>query len=210
MKKILIVIGSFILLQSAIAQVIRDHRKNPKTIDKPITPPVTVISDATTLYAPQVVLFEHANFTGQSKSFGIGTFRLNNVADINDAGSSIRVAPGMVAVIYEHASEAKIDTWTILYTPPNRGKYNGKLTITNKRLLYDAKFDVSAKGLLSEALFIKWGSEGYLEIDKADIKEVQKSFLAKKAIVTLTEDSKHTFIYGELNVDKGAWAIKSN
>jgi len=109
-------------------------------------------------------------------------------------------------------NEAKIDTWTILYIPPNGGKYNGKLTITNKRLLYDAKFDVSAKGLLSEALFIKWGSEGFLEINKADIKDVQveKSFLAKKAVVTLTDGSKHTFNYGVLNVDKVAEAIRSN
>src|SRR5687767_12492696 len=107
--------------------------------------------------------------------------------------------------------ESKIDTWTIPYIPPNGGKYNGKLTITNKRLLYDAKFDVSAKGLLSEALFIKWGSEGFLEINKSDIKDVQveKSFLAKKAIVTLSDESKHTFNYGALNVDKVAEAIKS-
>lgn len=109
-------------------------------------------------------------------------------------------------------NETKIDTWAILYIPPNGGKYNGKLTITNKRLLYDAKFDVSAKGLLSEAMFMKWGSEGFLEINKADIKDVQveKSFLAKKAIVTLQDDSKHTFNYGALNVDKVAEAIKSN
>ena len=109
-------------------------------------------------------------------------------------------------------NETKIDTWTILYIPPNGGKYNGKLTITNQRLLYDAKFDVSAKGLLSEALFIKWGSEGYLEIDKADIKDVQveKSFLAKKVILTLADGSRHTFNYGALNVDKVAEAIKSN
>jgi hypothetical protein len=109
-------------------------------------------------------------------------------------------------------NETKIDTWTILYIPPNGGKYNGKLTITNKRLLYDAKFDVSAKGLLSEALFIKWGSEGYLEIDKSAITDVQieKSFLAKKAIITLKDGSKHTFNYGALNVDKVAEAIRSN
>ena len=107
--------------------------------------------------------------------------------------------------------ETKIDTWTILYIPPGGGKYNGKLTITNKRLLYDAKYDVSAKGLLSEAMFIKWGSEGYLEINKADIKDVQveKSFLAKKAIVTLTDGSKHVFNYGALNVDKLAEVIKA-
>ena len=107
--------------------------------------------------------------------------------------------------------ETKIDTWTILYIPPGGGKYNGKLTVTNKRLLYDAKYDVSAKGLLSEALFIKWGSEGYLEINKSDITDVsvEKSFLAKKAIVTLTDGSKHIFNYGALNVDKVAEAIKA-
>ena len=107
--------------------------------------------------------------------------------------------------------ESKIDTWTILYVPPNGGKYNGKLTITNKRLLYDAKFDVTAKGFLSELLFVKWGSEGYLEINKSDIQDVQveKSFLAKKAVVTLKDGSRHVFNYGALNVDKVAEAIKS-
>jgi hypothetical protein len=109
------------------------------------------------------------------------------------------------------ADENIIDTWTILYIPPGGGKYNGKLTITNKRLLYDAKYDVSAKGLLSEALFIKWGSEGYLEIEKAAITDVQveKSFLAKKAILTLTDGSKHTFNYGALNIDKAVAAINA-
>ncbi len=108
--------------------------------------------------------------------------------------------------------ETKIDTWAILYIPPNGGKYNGKLTITNKRLLYDARLDVSARGLLSEALFTKWGREGFLEICKSDIRDVQveKSLLSKKAIVTLADDSKHTFNYGALNVDKVAEAILSN
>jgi hypothetical protein len=107
--------------------------------------------------------------------------------------------------------ENAIDTWTILYIPPGGGKYNGKLTVTNKRLLYDAKYDVSAKGLLAEAMFIKWGSEGYLEISKSDIKDVavEKSFLSKKTIVTLSDGSKHTFNYGALNVDKVADAIKA-
>jgi hypothetical protein len=108
--------------------------------------------------------------------------------------------------------ETKIDTWAILYIPPHGGKYNGKLTITNKRLLYDARFDVSDRGLLSGALFAKWGREGYLEISKSDIRDVQveKSLLVKKAIVTLADDSIHTFNYGVLNVDRVAEAIMSN
>ena len=36
--------------------------------------------------------------------------------------------------------ETIIDTWTLIYIPPGGGKYNGKLTVTNKRLLYDAIF----------------------------------------------------------------------
>jgi len=106
--------------------------------------------------------------------------------------------------------EQVVDTWTILYIPPGGGKYNGKLTVTNKRLLYDAKFDVSAKGLLSEALFMKWGSEGYLEIPRGEISgvETEKSFLSKRVIVTLSDGSKHTFNYGALSVDKLADAIR--
>lgn len=69
--------------------------------------------------------------------------------------------------------ENKIDTWTILYQPPRGGKFNGKLLVTNKRLLYDAKFDYSAKGILEEFVFIKWGSEGFLEINKDDILSVE-------------------------------------
>lgn len=108
--------------------------------------------------------------------------------------------------------ESKIDTWTIIYQPPGGGKFNGKLTVTNKRLLYDAKYDVSAKGLLSEAMFIKWGSEGFLEINKNDIVhiDVEKSLFAKKAILTLADGSMHVFNYGMMNIDKVAEAIKAN
>ena len=107
--------------------------------------------------------------------------------------------------------ESKIDTWTLFYLPPNGGKYNGKLTVTNKRLLYDAVFDASFKGMIAEAVTIKWGSEGYLEIDKKDIQDVavEKKFLSKKAILTLTDGSKHTFDYGALNIDKVVAAIEA-
>ena len=74
-----------------------------------------------------------------------------------------------------------------------------------------AKFDYSAKGILEEFLYIKWGSEGFLEISKEDIVsvEVQKSFLSKKCIVTLKDGSRHTFNYGAMNIDKCAAAIQT-
>ncbi len=107
--------------------------------------------------------------------------------------------------------ETKIDTWTLLYLPPNGGKYNGKLTITNQRLLYDAMFDVSFKGMVAEAVFVKWGSEGYLEIDKKDIAglEVAKKLFSKSCTLTLSDGSKHKFDYGAMNIDKVVAAIEA-
>ena len=105
--------------------------------------------------------------------------------------------------------EIVIDTWTILYETQQGGKFNGKLTVTNQRLLYDAKFDVSAQGLLEEVLFVKWGSEGYVVIPKERIIDVKvsKSLFSKKVILTLDNNSQHTFNYGMLNIDPVVEAI---
>jgi len=102
--------------------------------------------------------------------------------------------------------ETEIDTWTLFYVPANGGKFNGKLTVTNKRLLYDAKFDASLIGVLGHR-----AADGYLVISKDDISsvEVKKSFFSKKAIVTLTDGSQHVFDYGAMNIDKCAEAIQA-
>lgn len=102
--------------------------------------------------------------------------------------------------------EQVIDTWTLFYRPPDGAKYNGKLTVTNKRLLYDAKFDASLIGVLGHR-----AAEGGLEISKDEIRdvEVQKSFFSKKAIVTLTDGSQHIFDYGAMSIDKCAEAIRA-
>ncbi len=108
------------------------------------------------------------------------------------------------------AGEKEIGNWTVLYVPPKGGKYNGKLVVTNKRLLYDAKFDYSLTGLMEEALFVKFGSEAYVVLPKERIKnvEVKKSFLNNKVILTLDNGELHTFDYGMLKIDKVAEAIK--
>lgn len=106
-------------------------------------------------------------------------------------------------------NENKIDTWAVIYISPDGGRYNGKLTVTNKRLFYDAKFDVSAKGIIEEALFIKFGSEGYLTIPKDRIAKVETkiSFIKKQIIITLDNGQVHIFDYGMLNIDKLAEAV---
>jgi hypothetical protein len=107
--------------------------------------------------------------------------------------------------------ETEIGSWTLFYLPPTGGKFNGKLVVTNKRLLYDAKFDASFKGMVEEAVFIKWGSEGEFEIEKKDIQsvDVEKKLLSKRCIVTLADGSKHIFDYGAMNIDKCAEAVQA-
>jgi hypothetical protein len=105
--------------------------------------------------------------------------------------------------------ERSLGSWTILYLPPGGGRYNGSLNVTDRRLIYDAKFDVSASGVVEEALFMKQGSEGYVVIPKERIRNVEakKSFLAKKAVVTLDDGQEHVFNYGMMNIDKVVDAI---
>ena len=102
--------------------------------------------------------------------------------------------------------ERVLDTWTLFYLPPNGGKYNGKLTVTDKRLLYEAKFDASLIGVLGDR-----AAGGYLAIDKDDIQdvEVSKKLFSKKAILTLSDGSTHIFDYGAMNIDKCVEAIQA-
>jgi hypothetical protein len=105
--------------------------------------------------------------------------------------------------------ERSLGTWTILYLPPEGGRYNGKLNVTDRRLIYDAKFDISASGVVDQTLFFTWGSEGYVVIPKERIQRVEakKSFTAKKIILTLDDGQEHVFNYGMMSIDKVVDAI---
>lgn len=54
----------------------------------------------------EVTIFEHANFKGRSRTLGIGQYRLFDENDMNDLTSSLKVPPGLVAYVYEHADSA--------------------------------------------------------------------------------------------------------
>ena len=105
--------------------------------------------------------------------------------------------------------ENKIVTWTILYVPPFGGKYNGKLTVTNKRLIYEAKYEASILGTIAATSAYAPNSLGYSILPKEDILTVEtaKNFLSKKVILSMKNGEKHIFDYGMLNIDKVAAAI---
>ncbi|WP_426528828.1 alkaline phosphatase family protein [Bradyrhizobium sp. McL0615] len=52
-----------------------------------------------------VTLYEGVNFAGQPVGIGEGSTRFPTAPQFNDRASSVRVAPGYAAVLYEHANE---------------------------------------------------------------------------------------------------------
>jgi len=116
----------------------------------------------------------------------------------------------MAKLEFLEPGEILIDTWTIIYKPHSGGAYNGKLHVTDKKLVYDAQFDMSVKGLIRESFTMVIGSYMYVAIPKDQIKnmEVKTSFLKKQIILTLDNDEKHIFDYGMLSVKKLAEAIE--
>ncbi|MBN2113893.1 MAG: hypothetical protein JW785_07190 [Acidimicrobiia bacterium] len=106
--------------------------------------------------------------------------------------------------------ERELGSWTLNYLPPGGGRYTGKLVVTDRRLLFDARFDTSVGGVLRQ-LIIYEGDQGYLEIPKTSIRatEVRSGLLSKRVVVTLEDGSQHAFDYGMLSVKKVAEAIEA-
>ena len=91
--------------------------------------------------------------------------------------------------------EIGLGTWSIFYLPPAGRGYVGHLTVTGRRLLYDAAFDASFKSMMADAPAMQWDQQGFLVIDKANIRtlQVQQKSTTKQCILTLTDGSKHCF-----------------
>ena len=80
------------LVQNTIAQVIKSKilpNRNPVVINLENRNIIT--------------LFKDVNFSGQSKTFGIGSFALIDSINLANMVSSVRIPAGLVATIYDHA-----------------------------------------------------------------------------------------------------------
>lgn len=52
----------------------------------------------------QITIYEHSNFRGKSKSFGVGSYNINQLGIGNDQLSSIKIPRGYKVRIYEHSN----------------------------------------------------------------------------------------------------------
>ncbi len=91
-------------------------------------------------YSQSVVIYEHSNFGGSSKTLSIGDYRLS---DFNDVASSIKVPAGLAAMIFEHADDGggygiSVD---LLEDQPDLSKYN-----FNDKISYVTVFSTQRQG----------------------------------------------------------------
>ncbi|PZR29199.1 MAG: hypothetical protein DI535_04070 [Citrobacter freundii] len=116
-----------------------------------------------------------------------------------------------MSMIALQPGENVIDTWSIFYIPPEGKKFNGKLTVTNQRLIYRTAYDAGYNPASYHVTFDKEDKDIVYAINKADIAgvDVQKSIFSKKVMITLSDGSKHEFNYGVMSIDKLVAAVNS-
>ena len=119
-----------------------------------------------------------------------------------------------------------LGTWTVNYLPGEGGRYTGKLTVTDERLLFKSLYESSTKTIV-KAIFLdvstfaaagghtvyRYSNDDEIVVDLpvAEIARVAaaKKMLMKRAIVTLRDDQEFVFDYGLLSVKKLVAAIGS-
>jgi phospholipase C len=104
-----------------------------------------------------VTLFESVGFGGQTVAVGEGSTRFATAAQFNDCASSIRVAPGYCAVLYEHANEnggygRSVD---LLEDCPNLSVYGFDKTVSYIRVFRTERDNfVWARGSMSSGTYV--------------------------------------------------------
>jgi hypothetical protein len=125
------------------------------------------------------------------------------------------------------SGESLLGKWTLNYIPSTGERYLGKLSVTNKRVIFIAQFDVGAIAKAAAGLTAAAALAGTLglnnawvkceeslvsfAIPKPNIKQVEpkKSFFSKSVKLTLDNGSVHVFHYGILSVNKIVAAIQA-
>lgn len=104
--------------------------------------------------------------------------------------------------------EKRLGAWTLNYLPPEGGCYAGPLVVTDRRLLFQARFDASP-GVLPKDLGPFRDMRGLVAIPKERVRGVEKRgrFFSRQVAVTLEGGETHVFDRGLMGVGKLAAAI---
>ncbi len=104
--------------------------------------------------------------------------------------------------------ERRLGAWTLNYLPPAGGRYAGPLVVTDRRLLFQARFDASP-GWALKGLAPFRDTRGLLAIPRERVRRVEKRgrFPRRQLAIILDDGETHLFERGLLGVDRLAAAI---
>jgi hypothetical protein len=107
--------------------------------------------------------------------------------------------------------EVEVGNWILNLRPSSGGVLSGKMTVTNTRLLFEAKSDISVSGLVDRMGVIAGGKPGLLAIRKADIRDIalNKSFLRKQFVVVLADGATLAFDRGVMSIEAVLDAVRA-
>ncbi|HOW45227.1 MAG TPA: hypothetical protein PK919_08665 [Candidatus Aminicenantes bacterium] len=104
--------------------------------------------------------------------------------------------------------ELRLGAWTLNYLPPAGGRYTGPLVVTDRRLLFRARFDASP-GRALRGLAPFRDTHGLVAIPRERVRRVEKRgrFPRRQLAVILDNGETHLFDRGLLGVDRLAAAV---
>ena len=120
----------------------------------------------------------------------------------------------------------ELGEWTINYIPEEGGRYTGKLTVTDERVLFKSLYESGNKTII-KAIFLDVGTfaaagghtvyrysnddEARVDLPAAEIVRVEaaKKGMMKRAVVTMKDGQQFVFDYGMLSVKNLVGAIES-
>lgn len=104
--------------------------------------------------------------------------------------------------------ERRLGVWTLNYLPPTGGRCIGPLVVTDRRLLFQARFDASPGGVL-KGLGPFRDTRGLVAIPRERVRRVERRgrFLRRQLAVMLDGGETHVFDRGLLGVGGLAIAI---
>lgn len=104
--------------------------------------------------------------------------------------------------------ERRLGAWTLNYLPPAGGRFTGPLVVTDRRLLFQARFDASPGGALKGLAPFR-DTRGLVAIPRERVRGVQKSgrFPCRRVAVILDNGERHVFDRGLMCVNRLAAAI---
>ena len=101
--------------------------------------------------------------------------------------------------------ETSLGSWTVNQEIAGRRPINGVLNVTNQRLIFDAKMEVSSRQgrQIQQALKGSWKAGNSLAVERSQVTgvEAKNSFFAKRVVVTAASGESYVFNRGMMSVE---------